>query len=101
MRVYYQARCRRFLDSVVFVDVRPPLSERKMPPSSASTIAHTRSGFAGETATPILPTVPRGRPGARVSSVQVSPPSVDLKRPLPCPPLSNVHGLRMNCQNEA
>ena len=31
--------------------------------------------------------MPAGSPGLRVISVQVSPPSVDLKRPLPGPPL--------------
>ena len=38
-------------------------------------------------ATPILPSMPCGRPGLRVISVHVSPPSVDLNRPLPGPPL--------------
>src|SRR6476660_6562610 len=42
---------------------------------------------APEMATPILPSTPVGRPGLRVISVQRSPPSVDLKRPLPGPPL--------------
>src|SRR3954470_473753 len=42
---------------------------------------------APDTATPILPTRPDGSPGLRVISVQCSPPSVDLNRPLPGPPL--------------
>ena len=84
-----QSRC-----SLTLVQVWPPLSERNTPPSSASTIAQTRSGFAGETVMPTLPTIPLGKPGLRVISVQVSPPSVDLKMPLPGPPLSSVQGLR-------
>ena len=47
------------------------------------------------------PGLPRGRPGLRVISAQVSPPSVDLNSPLEGPPLSNAHGLRMTCQSEA
>src|SRR6476469_1036405 len=42
---------------------------------------------APETATPMRPTTPEGMPGLRVISVHVSPPSVDLNRPLPGPPL--------------
>ena len=42
---------------------------------------------------PILPITPAGMPGARVISVQVSPPSVDLKSPEPGPPLQSCHGL--------
>ena len=87
-RALSQRRC-----SFTLVHVCPPLSERNTPPSSASTIAHTRSGFAGDTVIPTLPTMPRGKPLIRVNSVHVSPPSVDLKMPLPGPPLSSVHGL--------
>ena len=43
---------------------------------------------------PTIPIVPFGNPGLRVISVHVSPPSVDLKMPLPGPPLSSVQGLR-------
>src|SRR5258705_2072764 len=53
---------------------------------SFSTSAYTRFAFAPDTATPILPTMHRGRPGLRVISVHVSPPSVLLNRPLPGPP---------------
>ncbi len=62
-------------------------------------IAHTRSGLAGETATPILPmNLPFGPPGLRVISVHVSPPSVDLNRPLSGPPLSMLQGVRFASQ---
>ncbi len=55
----------------------PPSSDRYTPPLlSASTVAQTRCGFTGETATPIFPRWEVGRPAA--SFVQVSPPSVDL-----------------------
>ena len=43
---------------------------------------------------PILPIMPAGRPGLRVISVQVSPPSVDLKKPLPGPPLDIWYSMR-------
>src|SRR5438046_1338751 len=45
--------------------------------------AHTRDGFAGETASPMLPSSPRGRPALRVSSGQWAPPSVVLNTPSP------------------
>src|SRR5918998_1705067 len=67
--------------------VLPPSVDRKSAPSSASTSAQTRPVFAGDTATPVRPMTPVGRPGLRVISVQLSPPSVDLKSPLPGPPL--------------
>jgi hypothetical protein len=88
-------------DSLTFVHVAPPFSERKTPPSSASTMAHTRSGLAADAVTPILPTMPRGSPALRVMSVHVSPPSVDLKRPLDGPPLSKAQGRRTTCQSAA
>src|SRR6266545_4920840 len=51
-----------------------------MPPLSFdSTMAQTRSGRAGETATPMLPTVPSGKPPA--SFFQVSPPSAERQMP--------------------
>ena len=59
----------------------PASSDRYSPPFSASTIAKTRSGFAGETATPIFPLSPVGIPGLPVSSTQVSPPSLDFQTP--------------------
>jgi hypothetical protein len=40
-------------------------------------------------------------PGARVISVHVVPPSLDLNRPPPGPPLSIDHGVRYTCQNAA
>ena len=60
------------------VQVLPPSSERNTPPSSASMMAHTRLGLAGETVTPMRPhTLFFGR-FSSASFVQVSPPSVDL-----------------------
>ena len=40
------------------------------------------------------PTTPAGKPGLRVISVQVSPPSVDLYMPLPGPPLDIWYSMR-------
>src|SRR5688572_33044952 len=97
----YQASCQRFRESFSRIHDGPPLSERKTPHSSASTMAHTRTGLAAETVTPILPTIPRGSPALRVMSVHVSPPSVDLKSPLVGPPLSKAQGRRTTCQSEA
>ena len=54
-------------------------------------IAYTRSGFAGETATPIFP-ISAGSPWVR--RVQVLPPSVDFQIPLPAPPLRTNQGVR-------
>jgi len=49
--------------------------ERYTPPESASMSAHTRDGFAGETASPILPSSrAAGRRCAQL--VQWAPPSV-------------------------
>src|SRR5919204_3168275 len=42
----------------------------------------------------ILPTSPCGSPGFRVISRHVSPPSVDLNRPLPGPPLDIWYSIR-------
>src|SRR5688572_11095385 len=55
-----------------------------------------RRGFAGDTATPILPIGFTGIPGFDVSSVHVSPPSVDFHSPLRPPPASIPHGERWN-----
>src|SRR6266581_2954034 len=81
--------------------VAPASSERNKPPFSFSTMAYTRFGSAPETATPILPSSPAGNPEFRVSSVQFSPPSVDLKRPLPGPPLDIWYSLRYASQSAA
>src|SRR5256712_5911528 len=81
--------------------VAPPSSERYTPPASASISAHSRVGFAGEMASPMLPSRPGGSPGLCVSSVQCSPPSVDLKIPPPGPPDTSCHGLRCACQKAA
>ena len=79
--------------------VEPASSERKRPPSSASTNAHTRPGLDGEIATPMRPLVPLGSPPA--SSDQESPPSTDLYRPLCGPPLVNIQGSRRASQTAA
>ncbi len=80
--------------SLVRTQVAPPSSERKTPPSSASTIAQTRWGSAGDTVTPIFPIGGGGMPGFLVSSVQVSPPSVDLCSPEYGPPPHIFQALR-------
>ena len=85
----------------VCVHVWPPSSERNTPPESASMFAQTRFEFAPDTAMPMLPQMPAGRPGFRVISVQWSPPSVVLKRPLPVPPDDSIHGVRPACHRPA
>src|SRR5215510_7239312 len=75
---------RLFVDSV---HVAPASSDLNKPPLSFSMSAYTRFPSAGETATPMRPNTPDGRPDARLISVHVSPPSVDLNNPLPGPPL--------------
>src|SRR5215211_2478581 len=85
----------------MWVQVAPPSSDRYSPPSVASMLVHTRFGSAGETATVILPRTPAGSPGLRVSSVHVSPPSVDLYSPDPAPPLQSCHGRRYTSQSVA
>src|SRR5215467_12589360 len=72
--------------SLARVQVAPASSDLNNPPFSFSMRAYTRFASAPETATPILPSMPAGRPGARVISVHVSPPSTDLNKPLPGPP---------------
>ena len=64
-------------------------------------MAQTRPGLAGEQAMPMRPLMPSGRPGLAEISAQVSPPSVDLKMPLPGPPDSRIHGRRITCQSAA
>src|SRR5437773_8491557 len=56
---------------------------------------------APDTVTPMRPMTPAGRPGLRVISVQVSPPSVDLNSPLPGPPLDICHDTRYASQSAA
>src|SRR5205814_2729668 len=60
-----------------------------------------RRDSAPEIETQILPTTPLGKPGLRVISVHVSPPFVDLNRPLPGPPLDSDHGVRYASHIEA
>src|SRR5207247_8802296 len=81
--------------------VGPPSAAPYTPSASASISAHTRVGFAGELARRISPSTPGRSPGLCVSSVQCSPPSVDLKIPPPGPPDSSCHGLRCACQKAA
>jgi hypothetical protein len=79
----------------VRVQLVPPSSERKNPPSSppASTSAYTFIGFAREIDTPIFPTMTFvGRP--LVSFCQVFPPSVDRNMPPSVLPESIDHGDR-------
>src|SRR5688572_9108644 len=57
-----------------------------------------RLGFAGDTAIPILPVTPLGKPRAvRDRFVHVAPPSVDLCNPLCTPPDAIDHGVRYAC----
>src|SRR5215510_10669421 len=74
----------------------PPSSERKSALFFDSIIAYTTCGFDGATARAILPYGFSGRPLLLlcVSSVQCSPLSVDLKRPLPGPPERKVQPCR-------
>src|SRR5712672_573855 len=81
--------------------VAPASSLRYRPPFSFSTSAYTRFAFAPDTAMPIRPTMPRGRPGFRVISVHVSPPSVLLNRPLPGPPDDIWYSVRYASHNAA
>src|ERR1700726_3458418 len=97
----YHARCRRLFCSLTRVQVLPALSDRYRPPSEASTSAQTRSGLTGDTVTPMRPSTPIGSPSAWEMSVHVSPPSVVFQSPLPGPPLSRRHGLRLTCHNAA
>src|SRR4029077_17848055 len=63
--------------------------------------AQTRLERAGDTVTPSLPRGPVGRPGQREISVQLSPPSVERKSPLPGPPLEMFQKFRRVCQKAA
>src|SRR4051794_14063605 len=60
-----------------------------------------RSDLPPDTAMPMLPQMPAGKPALRVSSVQWSPPSVVFHSPLPLPPDESSHGVRPACQNPA
>ncbi len=79
-----------------FSHVPPRSSLRKSPPSPspASTSAQTRSGRAGEAATPMRPFSEEANPGPSLIRSQESPPSVLQYRPLPEPPLTICHGRR-------
>src|SRR5262249_47291155 len=81
--------------------VAPPSSERNTPPESASMFAQIRFELPPDTVIPMFPQIPSGRPGLRVSSVQWSPPSVVLNKPLPLPPDDKSQGVRPACQNPA
>src|SRR5688572_26763080 len=87
--------------SLMSVQVAPALSELNSPPFSFSTSAYTRFESAPETDTPIRPIIPSGSPGLRVISVHVSPPLVDLNRPLPGPPLDIWYSTRYASQRAA
>src|SRR5437879_4269668 len=101
MTLKYQARCVISWSSLTRVHVAPASSERNNPPSWASTWAYTRSGLDGATAMPMRPITPAGIPLFRVNSVQVSPPSVDLKSPEPLPPEEKSQGERCACHSAA
>ena len=64
-------------------------------------MAYTRFASTGDTDTPAFPHRPAGSPGFFVNSVQVAPPSVDLNRPLPGPPLERECGVRDTSQSAA
>src|ERR1700736_4697210 len=83
------------------VHVAPASSDRNSPPSFASTSAYILLESAPETDMLILPGMPAGIPGLRVSSFQVSPPSVDWNSPLPAPPLESEYGVRKASHSEA
>src|SRR6266852_6215813 len=82
------------------IQLSPPSSERKRPPSLDSIRAYTRLEFPPETETPMRPIIPAGRP-CPSSFAQVLPPSMDLWRPLPGPPLFRLHGVRETSHIEA
>src|SRR5690349_19253209 len=79
--------------------LEPPSSERYRPPSLASISASPRSEFA-PTDTPMRPHGFAGKPSPS-NDFQVVPPSPDLYRPLPGPPLLRVQGVRYACHREA
>src|SRR6185312_10761422 len=79
----YQPRCQMRGSPLALFQCAPPSFERYRPPSSASTIAYTRSGAAFEIAMPMRPTFLCAKPS--VSCVQCAPPSVDLYKPEPGP----------------
>src|SRR5688572_12504409 len=60
-----------------------------------------RCELAPETDRPMSPQTPEGRPGLRVISVHVSPPSVVLNIPEPAPPDTSIHGRRCACHSPA
>src|SRR5258708_21110882 len=84
---------------VTCYDVEPLSSERYTPPESASINAHTRAGFAGDTAIPMFPHSPVGSPGFFVNSVQCAPASLDLKSPPPAPPDTMLQRRRPTSRN--
>src|SRR5438132_6740792 len=95
MRMKENARCHHRRSRFTLVHVAPPSSDRKRPPSFASTIAYRRRLSPPATAIVIFPrTSDFGSPGFFVSSFHVVPPSVDLKRPLPGPPSDKEYGVR-------
>ncbi len=62
--------------------------------------AYNLSGEAGVIASAILPTSFLGNP-LSLSLFHDNPPSIDLKTPLPGPPLTLIHVLSFNCQAPA
>ena len=87
-----------FCSALTRSQLAPPSSDRKMPPlesaAGASTLAHSRDGWAGDAAIPMRPRGRDGRPRLAVMSVQVSPPSRLFHKPLLPPPAVKPHGNR-------
>ena len=73
----------RWLSSFIRVHDSPRSVDLKIPPSPASTTAITSAGLRVETARPMRPLSPSGRPS--VNSRQLSPPSVLSEDPAPGP----------------
>src|SRR6266849_2327635 len=96
MKEKYHGRIMNFCSALTRSHVVPASSERKMPPveSGASTLAHKRAAFAGDTVMPMRPSGRGGKPRLPVMAVQVSPPSVLFHNPLEPPPAENPHGKR-------
>src|SRR5258705_13796649 len=93
--MYYQALCTNRWSFVMRLHFLPALFDTNRPPASLSESlsirAYTFSGFERLTAIDILP-ISSGSPSFSFS--HVSPPSVDLYRPLPGPPLTTCQGSR-------
>src|SRR5256884_9435010 len=94
----YHGRTMNFCSALTRSQLAPPSSDRKMPPlesaAGASTLAHSRDGWADDAAIPTRPRGRDGRPRLAVMSVQGSPPSRLFHKPLLPPPAVKPHGNR-------